>query len=95
MATDTEERMVYVDRAGEPQCVEGGAVMRISDEAFRMLEDLRGHLELAIACREVFGGIPVPVKQALLRSMIENHERLAFAHILHSTGISVTGKAVN
>ena len=56
--------LAYVDSQGDLRCVSGAGLMAISDEGFKALTELQGHLELAIACRETLGGIPISVKQA-------------------------------
>jgi hypothetical protein len=68
------------------QCVGGPGCIEISAESREKLSTLYADLGLAIDCLEVFGGVPIPVKQAVLRGMSGVRDALALDHILHSLG---------
>ena len=87
MPANPRDRMVYIDEAGEPQCATGAGLIPVSGDCLKHLNELRGHLELALACAAQLGGIPVPVKQALQRELAESQGRLAGAHLLHDLEI--------
>ena len=94
-ATQPIDRVVCIDQAGDPQCVAGAGLIEMPDERFAALADLGMHLQLAITCREMMGGIPVPVKQAVGRALVTAQRELAAAHILHDLArdLAAPGKA--
>jgi hypothetical protein len=84
--------LAYVDSQGDLRCVSGAGLMAISDEGFKALTELQGHLELAIACRETLGGIPISVRQACSRDAGAMRDALAAAHLLHDMALTLAGE---
>ena len=70
---DPSERgcvVTYVDAKGDVACVTAErGLIRIPVEFNGTLQTLDRDLRLALDCVEVFGGIPIPVLQAILRSI--------------------------
>jgi hypothetical protein len=58
------------------QCVSAKAVSTVPSEFRGVLRDLCADLELALECLEIFGGIPIPVAQAILRNLEPAHATL-------------------
>ena len=75
---------VYTDAQGRPKCVTGAGIIPLTAETYAALVELQSNLVIALDCFEPLGGIPVPVKQAVMRSMSTLWTDLFLAHIFHA-----------
>jgi hypothetical protein len=69
MSNNPENRMVYMDENGAAQCVVSKALVTIPSEFGDVLTTLDANIQLALACIETWGAIPIPVARAVLRSL--------------------------
>ena len=69
MPAKLQDRMVYVDAAGDPQCVSACGAVKIPAEFDEVLTALCAYMQLALDCIQLLGGVPGPVAQAILRNI--------------------------
>ena len=79
MSDQPQNRMVYIDQHGKPQCVSAKAVPAIPSEFGDCLKTLCADMQLALDCIDEFGGVPVPVAKAILRNMEPAHAAIDMA----------------
>jgi hypothetical protein len=76
--------MVYIDsRDATPHCATCEGIVATPPGFSGELNALIGDLQLALDCIAIFGGVPIPVKQDLVRKMASMRDALAANHILH------------
>jgi hypothetical protein len=69
MTAQAEDRLVYIDQSGKPQCMSGKAVAALPESFDTALTKICAEMQLALDCIKVFGAIPLPVAKAILRDM--------------------------
>lgn len=75
--------IVSADGGGDVQCFTGAGCIQISAETFAAMVELRDNLSLALDCLDVFAGVPIPVKQSIMRSISTARQGLFHAHLMH------------
>jgi len=78
--------LTYVDHTGQLACITAsGGTLLIPAEFKDALQVLSNDLLLALDCIEAFGGVPLPVAQAILRNIEPTHTALDLAFKTSST----------
>ena len=76
--------MVYIDsRDATPHCATCEGIVTTPPGFSAELDALIGDMRLALGCIGIFGGIPIPVKQDLIRKMSAVRNILGDNHLLH------------
>ena len=79
MPAKPQDRMVYIDAAGDPQCVSVKFIAAVPSAFEDLFTALSADMQLALDCMKLFGGVPVPVAQAILRNMEPAHAAIDMA----------------
>jgi hypothetical protein len=65
---DSNERLVYIDEFGGTACVESRGAIKVGNETHDALAVLSRDLQLALDCIDLWGRVPIPVAEAIVRS---------------------------
>jgi hypothetical protein len=76
------DRLVYIDRVGVPHCATCEGTIPAPPGFVDQLTALRNDIDLAVDCIGIFGGVPIPVKQAICKNLNAVLDTLAAEHIL-------------
>ena len=68
MSAQPQDRIAYIDANG-PQCIEAKGLVQIPAEFDEVLAVLYRDLGTALGCAQIFGGVPRPVAEAILRNL--------------------------
>jgi hypothetical protein len=86
VSAQTEDRLVYTGPDGDVHCISSKALVVIPAAFEEMVATLCSDLRLARDCAMVFGGIPLPVAQAILRNMEPAHAAFDMAILNGASG---------
>ena len=81
----TADRVIYTVRSGDVHCVEAKGLLSLPVECTDALKALGDDIALAFECRNIFGGIPLPVAKTILGKLEPMHGSLLMA-TLKATG---------
>jgi hypothetical protein len=75
----TSNRMVYINEQGKAQCIVLKSEATIPVEFGDVLKEVCADMELALACIDLWGCIPLPVAKSILRNIEPAHAAIDMA----------------